>query len=147
MINVKNRNLIKWFSALIIAVSLLIVVDSLVENAFADIAVNQKPLGSGDASNKSGMQKGSLMFERQPYSEGVFFTPQYMPGYPTSSTIWPRIVDVDCVKVGHDAVCDGYNWTPDKGRGEYLMYRPKFKETKVERRTIYIEVPQKPKAQ
>lgn len=138
-----------WISSLLLAIIVLILVCSLVEEAVAtEFKIYQKPLGSGDASMKSGMQGNFQMFEKYPYSEGVYFTPQYMPQYPTAAPIWPRIVDLNCLKVGQDVVCEGYNWTPDKGRGEYLMYRPRMKDgTPIKTRTIYVEVPIKQKAE
>jgi hypothetical protein len=43
-----------------------------------------------------------------------------MPGYPTSATIWPRVVIVPC----STELCAGYEVTPDMGRGEYLFFVP-----------------------
>ena len=58
--------------------------------------------------------------------EGVYHAPQYMAAFPTASTLFPRVVDVMCQKSGVVFVCDGYNWTPALGRGEYLFFRPKL---------------------
>ena len=52
---------------------------------------------------------------------GVWHVPQYMPGFPTAATIWPRVVDVRCAE---DNACTGYLITPAMGRGEYLFFRP-----------------------
>ena len=51
---------------------------------------------------------------------GVWHVPQYMPGYPTSATIWPRVVEIPCA----NELCAGYEVTPELGRGEYLFFRP-----------------------
>jgi hypothetical protein len=52
---------------------------------------------------------------------GVWHVPQYMPGFPTAATIWPRVVDVRCAE---DNTCAGYLITPAMGRGEYLFFKP-----------------------
>lgn len=85
----------------------------------------------------------------------IYHVPQYMPNYPTAASIWPRIVDVPCVQVGADLKCDGYEWSPKYGRGEYLFFHPvvavpvqpsapQIVPVIVERK-VYIEVPTKPK--
>ena len=50
--------------------------------------------------------------------------PQYMPMHPTAATIWPRVVEVPCTKSGNVLKCEGYNWQPKLGRGEYLFIKP-----------------------
>lgn len=57
-------------------------------------------------------------------SPGLYQAPQYMPGYPTSATLFPRVVNVDCTQTGEKIVCGGYNWLPSLGRGEYLLIHP-----------------------
>jgi hypothetical protein len=59
----------------------------------------------------------------------IYHAPQYMPGFPTAATIWPRIVKVKCQKTDDTVVCDGYNWSPAMGRGEYLFFVPHFEPT------------------
>lgn len=61
--------------------------------------------------------------DNKPY----YHSPQYMVGYPSAGVIWPRIVEVLCEKVNNALVCDGYNWTPAMGRGEYLFVTPTIK--------------------
>ena len=67
--------------------------------------------------------------------EGIFHAPQYMPGYPTAATIFPRVLDVECVSNGKTSIddlmhdrnavhCIGYHWSPEMGRAEYLFIRP-----------------------
>lgn len=58
------------------------------------------------------------------WSNDIYHAPQYMPGYPTAATLYPRVVDVQCKKTVSGLNCKGYNWTPDMGRAEYLMIRP-----------------------
>lgn len=84
--------------------------------------------------------------------DGYYHTPQQMAGFPTAATIWPRVVEVPCTLGEHGVVCEGYNWTPKMGRGEYLFIKPVYKEppvpqiivkeTVVEKRVL-VEVPVK----
>lgn len=57
--------------------------------------------------------------------DGVYHVPQYMPGSPTAATIYPRVVDVRCLRNEDGSLqCEGYHWTPDMGRAEYLLIHP-----------------------
>jgi len=58
------------------------------------------------------------------WDNNIFHAPQYMPGFPTAATLYPRVIDVECTKVATGLNCKGYNWMPEMGRGEYLMIRP-----------------------
>jgi hypothetical protein len=61
--------------------------------------------------------------------DGIYHAPQYLPSNPTAATLWPRVIDVECAKTKMNSyVCDGYNWSPAMGRGEYLYIRPHTKE-------------------
>ncbi len=55
----------------------------------------------------------------------VFHAPQYLPGFPTAATIWPRVIEVKCTAggPGGQPLCDDYEWSPAYGRGEYLYFR------------------------
>ncbi|MGH8822168.1 MAG: hypothetical protein ACREWJ_12860 [Rhodoferax sp.] len=69
----------------------------------------------------SGLQNAKGVENASPVGDfGVWFAPQYLPGWPTAATIWPRVVNVQCTK----NICDGYAITPEMGRGEYLFFRP-----------------------
>jgi hypothetical protein len=69
----------------------------------------------------SGLQNVRGTENAEPVGDlGVWHVPQYMPGYPTSATIWPRVVIVPC----STELCAGYEVTPDMGRGEYLFFVP-----------------------
>lgn len=57
-------------------------------------------------------------------SNDWYHAPQYLPGFPTAATIWPRVIDVPCVKQDDVMKCKGYEWSPSLGRGEYLFVRP-----------------------
>ncbi|MDB5914249.1 MAG: hypothetical protein JWP22_2924 [Ramlibacter sp.] len=54
----------------------------------------------------------------------IYHVPQYLAGYPTARTLWPRVVEVPCTSVSAVTRCRGYNWTPAMGRSEYLYFRP-----------------------
>ena len=55
----------------------------------------------------------------------VYHVPQFLPGYPTSATLWPRVIDVPCTRAaGGEIQCQGYQWLPKYGRAEYLFFRP-----------------------
>lgn len=100
------------------------------------VNVGRSELGSAMNSN------GSLTADVWDAKEGIFHAPQYMPGYPTAATLWPRVVDVQCKKVGAVLNCDGYNWMPEYGRGEYLMIHPVIvNDPKPITNTIIKEIP------
>lgn len=91
----------------------------------------------------------------------ILHGPQYMPYHPTAATIWPRVIEVDCVNtfpkrafagpatfVDVEKSCEGYNWLPSMGRAEYLFVTPKVKVEEVRviegpERIILKEVPVK----
>ena len=77
--------------------------------------VGNRVLGSGDPTANDQGSTASY-----PVGNDMFHAPQYMPGYPTAATIFPRVVDLKCQSA---ASCDGYNWSPALGRGEYLYVR------------------------
>lgn len=89
-------------------------------SAFANPAViiQSKSFGSGTPGAVGGTKATSSL------PDGLYYAPQYLPGFPTAATIWPRVIDVNCKTVGADVSCDGYEWMPDLGRGEYLYIRP-----------------------
>jgi hypothetical protein len=72
----------------------------------------------------SGLQNARGTDTAQPVGDlGVWHVPQYMPGFPTAATIWPRVVIVPC----STELCAGYEVTPELGRGEYLFFVPSNK--------------------
>jgi hypothetical protein len=97
--------------------------------------------------------------------EGIYHAPQYMPSYPTAAALWPRVVEVECERTPNGAFsCNGYDWLPALGRGEYLYIRPMVKVVappvvveKIVRvpvptpviveRKVFIEVPVKKKGE
>lgn len=81
------------------------------------VSVGRHELGSG-TPGISGFELAGK------WDNNIFHAPQYLPGYPTAATLYPRVVDVECIKVKTGLNCKGYNWLPEMGRGEYLMIRP-----------------------
>lgn len=89
-------------------------------NALAQVEITRSELGAGTPYSV-----GSEKADR--WSNDIYHTPQYMPGYPTAGVIYPRVVDVECKRSADNIVCSGYDWAPELGRGEYLLFRPVIK--------------------
>lgn len=90
--------------------------------AFAlDVGILRNEYGSG-TPGVQGLENAT------PMGNDLYHAPQYMPSYPTAATIWPRVVDVPCVKTVKGLQCQGYEWQPKLGRAEYLYFRPVVKE-------------------
>jgi len=81
------------------------------------VTVGRSELGSG-TPGVSGFETASK------WDNSIFHAPQYMPGFPTAATLYPRVIDVQCTGTLTVLNCKGYNWLPELGRGEYLMIRP-----------------------
>ena len=95
---------------------------SLIFSAFsggvlAQVAIERAALGSGTPGS-TGLENAA------PWDLDIYHAPQYMPGYPTASTIFPRTIAVFCVEKESLIQCKGYNWVQEMGRAEYLMIRP-----------------------
>ena len=86
-------------------------------HAFADVKIQRNILGSG-IQNVSIANQSDVATPVGDY--GVYHVPQYMPGFPTAATIWPRVVEVEC----QNDRCAGYQSAPALGRGEYLFFKP-----------------------
>jgi len=85
--------------------------------AAAQLSIDRTPLGTGTPGN-DGVENAIQ------WDDDIYHAPQYMPGYPTAATIFPRAVSVLCTKNASGIHCKGYNWLPEMGRAEYLMIRP-----------------------
>lgn len=96
------------------------------------VTIKYEELGSGVPESNS--PENAVRWDND-----IFHAPQYLPGYPTSASLWPRLVDVLCAKHDKILTCDGYHWTPDLGRGEYLMIHPVIKQESTENVTTIIE--------
>jgi hypothetical protein len=89
------------------------------------LTVLRNQLGTGHPA-----QMITIGTEKADYVDDGYYHPkQYMPNYPTAAVIWPRVVQVECDKVKGELVCDGYNWSPAMGRGEYLFVMPHLRNT------------------
>lgn len=90
------------------------------EDQITAVEIQNHQLGSG--SPGLGVAEQAVQIEGE-----MFHAPQYMPDYPTARVLWPRVVHVDCKRsVSRTSMltCDGYNWLPELGRGEYLFFIP-----------------------
>ena len=83
--------------------------------------VSNMPLSIQRQIFGSGEQGAEGEEQAQPVGNyGVWHVPQYLPGYPTAATIWPRAITVKC----KNGDCEGYVITPQMGPGEYLFFIP-----------------------
>lgn len=80
----------------------------------APITIERKIFGSG-TPGATGEETATPVGDT-----GAWHVPQYLPGYPSAATIWPRAVYVRC----KNQRCDGYLITPEMGPGEYLFFVP-----------------------
>ena len=85
--------------------------------ADAQVQIGRAPLGSGEPG-QAGLENATLVYDN------IYHVPQYLPGFPTAATLWPRVVEVPCRRAGAGLQCEGYNWTPRMGRAEYLFFVP-----------------------
>jgi hypothetical protein len=86
-----------------------------------NVTVSREQLGSGQPG-ATGVENATK------WDNDILHAPQYMAGYPTAAVLYPRVVDVQCTKSATGLNCKGYHWTPDMGRGEYLMIHPVIQE-------------------
>ena len=93
--------------------------------AVPDFQVKRMPFGSGTpAANVTDGTETAL-----PVADGLYHVPNYLPGFPTAATIWPRELPLDCVRDidSGKPTCTGFEVYPATGRGEYLFVRPMLK--------------------
>lgn len=81
------------------------------------VEIERLMLGSGE-QGVSGYEQATAVYGN------IYHVPQYLPGFPTAATIWPRAIEVPCHQGGLELECDGYYWNPAMGRGEYLFFIP-----------------------
>ena len=85
-----------------------------------NVQIQRNILGSGSPGEEPGGYENA---ER--VIGDVYHVPQFLPGYPTSATLWPRVIDVPCTRAASGEIqCQGYHWLPKYGRAEYLFFRP-----------------------
>ncbi len=92
--------------------------------------VERLPFGSGTPAD--GVTTGTETAHA--VADGLYHVPNYMPGFPTAATIWPRELPVEC-DADSDSTdgaprCTGYRVLPEVGRGEYIFVRPYAKPVK-----------------
>lgn len=134
--NKKSMSTSKFFTVFAALVALMLSVPHAV-HADDTVAIHNEILGSGVPG-----QVGST--DAKPVMDDIYHAPQYLPGTPTAATIYPRVMDVECTQVGGMLNCKGYHWTPDMGRAEYLMIRPRIiKPAEPTVITVIKEVPVK----
>lgn len=111
-----------------------------VQNSYPDVrsmTVIRKPLGAGSPAPMITVGNEQAI----KVDDNYFHIPQNMPFYPTAGVIWPRVVELECEKIEGNMVCEGYNWHPRLGRGEYLFVVPKLKPSLPVKETIIRESP------
>lgn len=59
----------------------------------------------------------------------LYHVPQFMPGYPTSATIWPRVTKTKCRFENRTVYCDPVRLTQYGDRTEYLFFTEREKPT------------------
>lgn len=104
----------------------------------SDVGIERTTLGSG-TPGVYGYERALPILENN-----IFHAPQYMAAFPTAATIWPRVVEVPCTKTGNALKCEGYDWQPKMGRGEYLFFKPVVRVVEppvVVTNTVVREVP------
>lgn len=85
------------------------------------VQVENAAIGSGDPAATAPVGTTTAT----PVADGVYHVPSYMPGFPTSARIDPRVVQVPCTRAGGAVVCQGFNVNTEvTGRGEYLLIQP-----------------------
>ena len=87
------------------------------------IIIERRQLGSGTPAPAvtTGTQWANSV------NDGMYHVPQYLPGFPTAATIWPRTITTPCVRTPTGQLtCNGYNWSPSYGRAEYLFVTPEI---------------------
>ena len=94
-------------------------------DAVNDFQIKRMPFGSGTpaAAITDGTETA------MPVADGLYHAPNYLPGFPTAATIWPRELPVDCQRDATTGkpICAGFEVYPATGRGEYLFVRPTLK--------------------
>jgi hypothetical protein len=105
----------------LLSIACHVAAQTAVVRAHDSIDIERIPFGSGTPA--VGVTAGTD--EASHVADGLYHAPNYLPGFPTAATIWPREVPVECTS---DAVgkltCGGYDLYPGMGRGEYIFVRP-----------------------
>ncbi len=81
-------------------------------------------MASGSGTPAVGETNGTETAEH--VADGLYHVSNFLPGFPTAATIWPREVPITC-GLDHATqrkTCSGYRVIPAIGRGEYIFVRP-----------------------
>lgn len=117
------------------------------QNSGEGFPIRVKPLGSGAPEDFYTPSNG--LDVANPVASGYFHVPGYMPGFPTAATVWPKLREVDCTRVGEKIVCDGYQVKPDDGHPEYIYVVPRVKEDlpaeEPKTKIVFVDRPEPPK--
>lgn len=84
--------------------------------------IERRPFGSGTPATAASTGTDTALS----IADGLYHVPNYLPGFPTAATIWPRELPVECqsdFETGRPT-CSGYQVLPAVGRGEYIFVRP-----------------------
>ena len=87
------------------------------------VIIKNEPLGDGPPDQN--VTIGGTIAHY--WGDGLYEVPGYMPGYPTASVLWPRVVSVPCVQQSDGVLeCKGYEIQDQQWnhRGEYILFRP-----------------------
>ncbi len=108
----------------------------------AHFEVERVPFGSGtpSATMTTGTEAAELVVD------GLYHLPNYLPGFPTAATIWPRELPIECEsdpRTGRPT-CTGYRVLPAVGRGEYLFIRPVAKVMPLPPAVVPVVSPEAP---
>lgn len=81
-------------------------------------------MASGSGTPAVGETNGTEAAEH--VADGLYHAPNFLPGFPTAATIWPREVPITCDldRTTQRKTCSGYRVIPAIGRGEYIFVRP-----------------------
>lgn len=117
------------FVLLAAASNLVAAADFTLSPAGYSFQVERKAFGSGTPATAS--VNGAEAAE--PVADGLYHVPNFLPGFPTAATIWPREIPVECAtdSATGKTLCGGYQVLPVVGRGEYLFVRPVVKNVPV----------------
>lgn len=87
------------------------------------VFIKNEQMGSGAPAVQVTMGSSIAQY----WGDGLYFIPGYYPGYPTAAVMWPRVIEVPCVKNDDGSLsCQGYEiYSQQAGnRGEFILFKP-----------------------
>jgi hypothetical protein len=105
----------------------------------AAFEVERIPFGSGTPANGVTVATETAHI----VVDGLYHVPNYLPGFPTAATIWPRELPLECDTdpATGNPTCTGYRVLPAVGRGEYIFVRPYAKDVVPPPAPVVIDTP------